>query len=147
MPTAAGIFCGQALGHGDGGFGVGRALHVDADEGVDRGGVGDHLADDALGEGWVEVHADLREFDADVGVELAGFDGVEELVVDVGGFLRFGFGGDALAEGVEGGGDAFLVDALADGEDFFDRHAGDETAGHLSADGGALGEGTKRFVL
>ncbi len=30
--------------------------------------------------------------------------------------------------------DAFFVDALADGEDFFDGHASDEAAGHLAAD-------------
>ncbi len=111
----AGVFRVKTLGDGDGGLGVGGAFHVDADEGVCLGGVGDHLADDALGEGGVEVHADLREFDADVGVEFARWDGVEELVVDVGGFLGFGFGGDALAERVECGGDVFLVDAGAGG--------------------------------
>ena len=41
---------------------------------------------------WVEVHADLGEFDADVGVQVAGFDCVEELVIDVRGFLRFCLG-------------------------------------------------------
>ena len=95
--SCAGKFCGEALGHRDGGFGVERAFHIDADEGVNLSGVRDHLADDALGEGWVEVHADLREFDADVGVELARGDGVEELVVDVSRFLRLGFRGHAFA--------------------------------------------------
>ena len=121
----------QALGHSDGGFGVGRAFHVDSDEGVYLGGVLDHLGDDAFGEGGVEIHADLGEFDADVGVE----------------FARFGFGGDAFAERVEGGGDAFAVDAVAAGEDVVDGHAGDEAAGEFAADGGTLREGTHGFVL
>ena len=69
---------------------------------------------------------------------LRACDGVEKLVVDVGGFLCFGFSGDALAERVERGGDAFVVDAFAAGEDVVDGHAGDEAAGHLSSDGGPL---------
>ena len=74
------------------GFGVLGALHVDTDEAADAGGVGDHFADDAFGEGRAcagaaDVHADLGELDADVGAELAGLDGVEELVVDGGGLF------------------------------------------------------------
>ena len=83
-------------------------------------GVLDHLADDAFGEGGIEVHADLRELDADVSVQLACFDCVEELVVDIRRFLRFGFRGYALAERVERSGDAFVIDALAAGEDVVD---------------------------
>ena len=92
------------------------------------GGVLDHLDDDAFGEGGVKVHADLGELDAYVGVQLVCFDGVEKLVVDVCGFLRFGFSGYALAERVECGGDAFVVDAFADSNDLVDRHTGDEPA-------------------
>ena len=43
--------------------------------------------------------------------------------------------GDALAERVEGDGDAFVIDVLAGGEDIIDRHAGDEPARHLSSYG------------
>ena len=50
----------------------------------------DHLADDVLGEGGIEVHAHLGELYADVGVEVALLDGVEKLVVDVGGGAGFG---------------------------------------------------------
>ncbi len=79
---AAGKTGGEALSHGDGRLGVGGALHVDADEGVGGRGVLDHLGDDALGESGVEVHADLRELDADVRVEFLFVNCVEELVVD-----------------------------------------------------------------
>ncbi len=84
MPTRPGK-CAQVLGHGDGGLGVWSALHIDADEGVGGGGVGDHLADDALGQFGVEVHAHLGELDADVGVELARGDRVEQAMIDLGG--------------------------------------------------------------
>jgi hypothetical protein len=119
---------GEALGDGDGGLGVGRALHVDADEGVGLVGVMDHLADDALGEGGVEVHAHLRELYAYVRVEVANLDSVEELMVDVSGCLGLGFGHDALAKGVKADGDAFAVDPLAGGKGLLDRHAGYEAA-------------------
>ncbi len=96
----------EALGEGDGRFGVFGAFHVDADEGADVRGVGDHVADDAFGEGWAsagtaDVHADLGEFDADVGAEVLGLDGVEELVVDGGGLFGLGDLEDGFAEGVE----------------------------------------------
>jgi len=93
----------EALGDGDGGFGVVGAFHVDADKAVDGGGVFDHLADDAFGEvgtGAVaaDVHAHLGEFYADVGVELAGGDFIEEAVVDGCALLGLGDLEDALAE-------------------------------------------------
>ncbi len=143
----AGVQGGETFGDGEGGLGVGGAFHVDADEGGDAGGVLDHLGDDAFGEGGVEVHAGLREFYADVGVEGAGLDGIEELVVDGGGFAGFGFGGDAFAERVETDGDAFAVDLLAGGEGVFDGHAGDEAGGELASEGGALGETAEGFIL
>src|SRR6202012_2512966 len=43
----AGKLCGKTLGHRNGGFGVGRAFHVDADEGMDAGSVLNHLAYDS----------------------------------------------------------------------------------------------------
>jgi hypothetical protein len=129
---------GEALGHGDGGFGIGRAFHVDADEGLDVGGVLDHLAYDAFGEGGIEVHANLGELDADVGVEAAGVDGVEKLVIDISRFPAFSFGSDGFAEGVEGDSDAFFVDSLAGGERLFYGHAGYEAPGHLFSHRGAL---------
>ena len=55
-----------------------------------------------FGEGGIEREAHLGELDADVGVELARCDAVEKLVVDVGGLVSLGFGGDAFAERVEG---------------------------------------------
>jgi hypothetical protein len=137
----------DAFGELEGGFGERSAFHVDADEGVSVGGVLDHLGDDLLGERGREVHAHLGELDADVGVEVVGFDGVEELVVDGGGGAGGGLSGDALAEGVERDGDAFAVELLGGEEGLSDGHAGDEAVRELAADGGALGEGAKATIL
>ncbi len=58
-----------------------------------------------------------------------------------------GLGGHALAEGVERGGDSFMIDAAADGEDLFDCHAGYEAAGELAAYGGTLEERAQLLIL
>ena len=147
----AGVLVVEALGEGEGGLGVLGTLHVDADEAADVGGVGDHVADDALGEGGAgggaaDVHADLGELDADVGAELAGFDGVEELVVDGGAVLGLGDFEDAFAEGVEGDVDAFGVELDGGGDGLVDGHAGDETERDAATEGGALREGAKGLV-
>ena len=147
----AGEFLVQAFGEGEGWFGVLGALHVDADEAADVCGVGDDVADDALGEqgaggGAADVHADLGELDADVGAELAGFDGVEELVVDGGAGFGLGDFEDALAEGVEGDVDAFGVELGGGGDGLVDGHAGDEAERDAATEGGALRERTEGFV-
>jgi hypothetical protein len=143
---AAGKTLVEALCDFEGGLGVVGAFHVDADEAVGLVRVLDHLGDDALGERGVELHAHLRELDADVGVELAGFDCVEKLVIDGGAVLGVGFVEDRLAEGVEGGGDSLSIEGGGGGEGLFDGHAGDETAGEFAADGGSLGELTEALV-
>ena len=115
------------------------------------GGVRDHLADDAFGErgafgGAADVHANLGELDADVGAELAGLDGVEELVVDGGAGFGVGDVEDAFAEGVEGDVDAFGVELGGGGDGLVNGHAGDEAAGDSAADGGAFRERAEGLV-
>ena len=141
----------EAFGDGDGGLGVVGAFHIDADEAVDGGGVLDHFADDALGQigaGAVaaDVHAHLGELYADVGVELAGGDLIEEAVVDGGALLGLGDLEDALTEGVERDGDSFGVEVLGGLDGCFYCHAGDEAAGDPSADGRAFCEGSESPV-
>ncbi len=147
----AGVAVVKAFSEGEGGFGVLGTFHVDADEAADVGGVGDHVADDALGQdgaggGAADVHADLGELDADVGAELAGFDGVEELVVDGSAVLCLGDLEDALAEGVEGDVDAFGVELDGGGDGLVDCHASDETEGDAATEGGALRERAEGLV-
>ncbi len=84
-PDATGEALVQVLGHPDGGFGVSRvpSMSMRTKESAASGAL-DHLADDALGQFGVEVHAHLRELHADVGVEFARGDGVEQSVIDRG---------------------------------------------------------------
>ena len=57
--------------------------------------------------------AHLGELEADVGVEMAFNNGVEQLVVNVGGAMRLDLGCDAFAKRVEGNGNALPVDRSA----------------------------------
>jgi hypothetical protein len=142
----AGEPCVEALGHREGALGVGRALHIDADEVVFGRGVGDHLSDDSFRQFIADIHADLGELDADVGVELPGGDLVEEAVVDGGGGFGVGDVGDAFAERVERGGDALGVETRAGGDSLFHRHAGDEALRDFAADRRSLRKGAEGLV-
>ncbi len=106
-----------------------RVLHVDADEVLRGAGMLDEVSGDGFGQigGLFETH--LRELDADVGVEAALGDGVEQVVVDVGGAVRFGRRGDAFAERVERDGDALAVDGFGYAKRIFGLHARDESRG------------------
>ena len=107
----------------------------------------DHLADDAFRQGGVEIHTYLREFYTDIGIQGARVNGVEELMIDAGGFLRLSFGSNALSERVESGCNALAIHPFARSEDISSGHAGDEAAGQLAAQAGAFREGTHGFVL
>ena len=89
----------------------------------------------------------LREFDADVGVEAALGDGVEETVIDIGGAMRLSGRGDAFAEGVESDGDALAVDGFRDAKRVFGLHAGDESLIEAGAQRGVLKETAKRAIV
>ena len=129
------------------GLGERGAFHIDADEGFRVGGVLDHVAEDLFGERGREVHAHLGELDADVGVQLARLDGIEQLVVDGrGGVGLFGYG-DAFAERVERDGDALAVHLLGGGQGLLDRHAGNKAAGELATYSGTLRKRTKLPIL
>ena len=96
----------QAADHIDGGLSVSAAFHVDTDEGVGGDGVPDESGDDFLGQAGIEIHAHLGELYADIGVQVAGLDGVEQAMVDVGGVAGFFGGRDIFAQAVEGRSDA-----------------------------------------
>ena len=69
-------------------LGEGRVFHVDADEVAGGVGMLREAGGDGFGERRDRVEAHLGELDADVGVEFAGSDLIEKLVVDVGGLVR-----------------------------------------------------------
>ena len=93
-----------------------------------------------LGQWRVEREAHLRQLDADVGVELALGDGVEQAMVDIGCSERLCFGGDALAERIQRDMHALLVDGFGHAEGVFDLHPGDKARTELAADAGVLAE-------
>ena len=130
----------------EGDVGEGGVFHVDAEEAAGGLGVLGELEGDIFGQRGVEGEAHLGELDADVGVELAGLDEVEELVIDVGGGAGLGLGGDALAEGVKGDGHALAIDGGGDAESVFDFKAGDEAGAELVAEAGALTEAAQGTV-
>ena len=136
----------EALGEREGRLSVGGTLHVNAYEVADLIGVDDHAGEDGFGEGGVEVQAELGKLDADVGVEPALGDLVEDLVVDRGAAISVFGVGDALTEGVKRDGEAFRVHFSGGLKGGFNGHACDKAARKFLAEGGALGEGTELRV-
>ena len=127
-------------------LGQARVLHVDAEKAAGGVGVLGEAGGDRLGKPRRQLQAHLRELDADVRIQLALGDEVEQLVVDLGGEVGFGFGGDALAERVEGYRHALPVDGFGHAERIFDGCAGDEAGAEPRADARALGEAAQRTV-
>ena len=60
---------------------VRRSFHVDANEArrIHRRSFRDQPADDLAGEGFIDIKSHVRQLEADIGVELIGGDGVENL--------------------------------------------------------------------
>jgi hypothetical protein len=112
----------------------------DADEALRGAGVLDEILGDGLGQIGRLLKTHLSELDADVGVEAALGDGIEQVVVDVGGAVRLGGRGDAFAEGVESDGDALAVDGFGDTKRVFGLHAGDESCVEAGAQRGVFKE-------
>lgn len=86
----------------------------------------DELAGYLVGQLRIEFKPHLGEFDADVGVETALLNGVEQSMIDVGRVPCLVGGRDVFAEAVKGCGDALGIHAFGGAEDILDLHAGDE---------------------
>ncbi len=124
-----------------------RVFHVDAEEVAGGERVLGEAHGDAFGQRGVLGEAHLSELDADVGVELAGGDLIEKLVVDVGGPVSLGGCGNAFAKGVERDMHSLLVDLCANAESVFNLEAGDEARTELAAHGGVFGEFAERTIV
>ncbi len=121
-------------------LGEARVLHVDADE-ISRGaGMLGEIRGDGLCEVGRLLETHLRELDADVGVEAALGDGIEQVVVDVGSAVRLGGGSDTFAKGVESDGDALAVDGFGYAKRILGLHAGDESRVETGSQRGVLEE-------
>lgn len=107
----------------------------------------DQLAGVLIAERFVDVEAELGQFDRDGGIDFAvvdELDGAEAMVTAEVGLFN---GGDAFAEVVEGGEDAFAIDVLTHGEGFIERVAGDEAAGERLGEGGVFHPAAEGFLL
>ncbi len=117
-----------------------RVFHVDAHETL-RGA---RVLDEIFGDGFSQLgrllQTHLRELDADVGVEAALGDGVEQVVVDVRGAVRLGGRSDAFAKGIESDRNALAVDGFSNAKRVFQLHAGDESRVEAGAQRGTLTE-------
>src|ERR1039458_9128670 len=79
-------------------LGVGRALHVHANEIVDAYGVVHQFGHQTEREVLADVEAHVRELEANVGVQLAGGDFVQQAVIQLSAVLRLVGVGDVLAQ-------------------------------------------------
>ena len=117
----------------DGGLGVVSSLHVDADEGVGLDGMLDEGCYRGFGERGVEVETHLGQFDANVRIEAAPGNGVEQAMVNVGCLLDFLRGMNIFAQAVERDGEALLVDGGGRRQRVLYTRAGDEARRHAPA--------------
>ena len=124
-----------------------RVFHVDANEILRGAGVLDEVFGDGLCQLRRLFEAHLRELDADVGVEGALGNGVEQSVIDVGSAVRLSGRSDAFAKRVERDGDALAVDGFRDAKRIFGLHACDESRIEPSSQRGVLTEAAKRTVV
>ena len=89
----------------------------------------------------------LRKLDADVRLELARGDQVQQLVVYFRGLMRFSFRSDAFAERVNRNGDSLLVYILSHAYGIGNFHARNKTRTELDAKAGGLAETTQRAMV
>src|SRR5258708_3825750 len=90
---------------------------------------------------------DVDELHADIGVELAFGDLVEQLVIELRALLGFVGVSDVFAEVVHADSLSALVDRFGGGKHIFNSHAGDEPAREAFADGRLLRHRADGFAL
>ena len=121
---------------------VSGAFHIHPDE-VGRshaGGLSDQGRHLLVSEIFVEVETHMRELEADVGVEAAGPDFVEQLMIELGAGPGFVGAGDVFAEVVDGNGQVRLIDGGGGAQDIFDLGAGNKAAGEAASERRAFGD-------
>ncbi len=126
---------------------VGRALHVHADEAVDANGVVEQFADVVARQFLIHVQSHVGQLDADVGVELAALNLVEELVIEPLALKRLLAVGDVFAEVIHRHVDADAVHGLGGLDQVIDRHAGHKALADLLAEGGFFCDGPDAFTF
>src|SRR5205807_8125721 len=95
----------------------------------------------------IYVEAHVSQLQANVGVEVVGGDGVENLFVKFGAFASLVRIGDVFTEIVDADAHASAVHSLRGADCVGDFFAGYEAAGDAAAEGGAFGETAQETVL
>src|SRR5208282_3645992 len=113
----------------EGALGVGRALHVHADKVVTAGGVRNQRANVLVCQLLVDVQPHVRELEADVRLQAAGGDLVQQLVIESHTLPRFLGIGDVLPQVVDRDRQAEIVHAAGGSHRVVYSRAGDKTAG------------------
>ena len=93
-----------------------------------------------LGQPGAEQKPHLGELYADVGLEFAFADGVEQVMVNGCGGVRFSLCGDILAQRIESNKHPLPVEGLGHAQGVADLHTGHKPGTELAADSGALTE-------
>jgi len=89
----------------------------------------------------------MREFQADVGVEILGSNIVQQLVIEGGTGARFFRISDVLAQIIDGDCQSRLVQLVSNAECVFHLRAGHEAAGEFASERRALGESPQSPAL
>ncbi len=126
----------QPLRHGDRGFGVCGAFHIDPHKAADACGVLHQIAHDALSQIWTstraaDIHAHLGKLYAHIRAQFPGLDRVQQVMVNRRALLCLRYLKNALAQRVERDLDALRIQPLGHLDRFVNGCTCDEPAGHF----------------
>ncbi len=96
---------------------------------------------------FVDVETHVGQLQTDVGIEMVGSDGIENLVIEFGAVARLLGIGNVFPQVVDADAHARAIDDLGDAHGVGNPGTGNETAGDALSDRRALGEVAQRTVL
>jgi hypothetical protein len=105
--------------------------------------LGHHLPGKLL----VDIEAHVRQLEADIDIELATLDFVQQLVIKPGAGHCLLASSDIFAQIIDAGANTEPVHGLCRLDQLFDRRSGDESARHLEPQRRPLRKMTQRLVL
>jgi len=98
------------------------------------------------GQTGIDFETHLGKLHTDVGHQLSGGDGIQQLVIDICGLVGFSLVADAFAQGIECCQHAVGVEPFGCAESVFDFEAGNESGAEAASHAGILAELAKRLV-
>ena len=146
IDTAQPVTCVEAAHDIQCDLGKRRVLHIDADEVARRLRVLGQVIGDPLGELRIQFQTHLGELHADVGVQLPVRDGIQQLMVDFGGPVRFMLRSNTFAQRVERNRHPLLIHCRCNPQCVFNLHARNEAGTELDSSAGALAEAAQDAI-